>query len=103
MLREAMMADTVEGGKGAETLGDGVFGSPGWTGPLGGNHEIFRGVLGGDEFKDLGFIAGPFEELGAEGVGGEFGLALLENAVAQRIGEHGRRRELWAELFLTAR
>jgi hypothetical protein len=41
--------------------------------------------------------------LGAEGIGDELGLPLLENAVTQRVGEDGRRGELRAKLLLAAR
>ena len=40
---------------------------------LGADHEVFGGVLGGDEFDDFGFVAHDAEDLGAEGVGGEVG------------------------------
>ena len=103
MLREAVSADPVKGGEGVETLRDGVIGCAGWARPHRGYHEVLRGVLRGDEFKDLSFVTRPLEELGSEGVGDEFGLTLLENAVPQRVGEDGWRGELRAELFLTAR
>ena len=73
--------DAVEAGEGADFFGGEVGVGAAVAGLDRGDHEVFRGVLGGDEFEDLGFVAGPFEELGAEGVGDEFGVAFLENAV----------------------
>ena len=98
-----MLANPVKRGKGAQTLGFGVIRRAGQAGANRGYHEVLRGVLRGDEFKDLSFVTRPLEELGAEGVGDELGLTLLENAVPQRVGEDGWRGELRAELFLTAR
>lgn len=96
------MADAVESGEGADALGAGIVGLTTGRGALGDDQEVFRGVLGGDEFKDFGFVAGPFEELSAEGVGDEFGLAFLKDAVAQGIGENRWCDELGANFFLAA-
>ncbi len=102
MAGERLRAEAVEGGEGADAVRAGVVGGAGRTGADGGDHEVFRGVLGGDEFEDLGAVAGPFEELGAEGIGREFGVAFLENPVAQGIGEDRRGGELRTEFFLAA-
>ena len=83
MRGETLVADAVESGEGADALGAGIVGLTTGRGALGDDQEVFRGVLGGDEFKDFGFVAGPFEELSAEGVGDEFCLAFLKDAVAQ--------------------
>lgn len=103
VMGQGVLANPVERGKGAETLGFGVIRRAGRAGANCGNHEVFRGVLCGDEFEYLGLVTGPLQELGAEGVGDELGLPLLENAVTQRVGEDGRRGELRAELLLAAR
>ncbi len=102
MLREALAADAVESGEGADASGKGVVWRAAWSHFDGGEHEIFGGVLGGNELEDLGAIAGPFQQHGAQGVGHEFGLTFLENPVAQRIGQHGGSGELRAKFFLAA-
>ena len=101
MVGEALVADAIEGRESAEMVSRGIVGGAGRARADRGDHEILRGVLGGDEFEDFGFIAGPFEKLGAESVGDEFGLALLKYAVAQGAGEDGRGGELGAEFLLT--
>ena len=53
----------------------------------GADHEVFGGVLGGDEFDDFGAVAHDAEDLGAEGVGGEVGEAVVEDAVVVEGGE----------------
>ena len=58
-------------------------------------------MLGRDKLEDFSFVAGPFEELGAEGVGDELGLAFLENTVTERVGQNIGRGELGADFFLT--
>ncbi len=66
-----------------------------------GDHDVLRGVLGGDEFEDLGLKPRPFEELRTQGVGDELGLPLLKDSMAQRIRQDRRRGEL-APKFLLA-
>ncbi len=83
MFGEALFADAVERGESADALGEGGVGPAGATGLDRGDHEVLRGVLSGDELEDLGAVTRPFEQHGAEGVGHEFGLALLEDPVTQ--------------------
>ena len=84
-----MVPNAVEAGEVAYPFGDGVVGRGGRTGALGDDEEIFGGMLGGDKFENLGFVAGPFEEQGAESIGHEFGLTFLKDSVAKSVGEHG--------------
>ena len=100
MSREALMADAIERGEITKARRAGSV--AGGMGLDGGDHQIFGGVLGADELEDLRFIAGPFEELGAEGVGHELGLAFLKNSVAEGVGEDGGGGELGAQLLLAA-
>ena len=68
----------------------------------GGNHEVFRRVPGGDKLEDVRAVAGVFEELRAEGVGRELGVAFQKDAVPEGGGEDGRGGDLRAQLLLTA-
>jgi hypothetical protein len=102
VLGEALLADAVEGGELAEAGGAGVVGLAAGGDALGDDQEIFRRVFGRDEFEDFGFVAGPFEELGAEGIGDELGLAFLEDTVAEGVGEDVGRGELSANFLLAA-
>ena len=103
VMGQGVLPNPVKRGEGAQTLGFGVIRRAGRAGANRGYHEVLRGVLRGDKFKDLGFVTRPLEELGAESVGDELGLTLLENTVPQRVGEDGWRGQLRAELFLAAR
>jgi hypothetical protein len=100
LLGETLVPDAVESGEGTNALGAGIVGLTTGGGTLGDDQEVFRGVLVGDEFEDFGFVTGPFEELGAEGVGDEFGMAFLKDAVAQGIGQNRWGGELGTDLFL---
>lgn len=66
-------------------------------------HEVFGGVLRGDEFEDFGGETPGLQEERAKGIGDELCLALLKNAVAQGGGEHRRGGELGAEFLLATR
>ncbi len=85
---ETLLADAVEGGEGAHAGESGGIGLEGGAargeggGANGRDHEVLRGVLGGDELEDFRPVAGDFEQLRAEGVGDELGLPLLKDAVA---------------------
>ena len=60
-------------------------------------------MFGGDELEDLRFVARPFQQRRTQSIGDELRVALQQDAVAQRIREHGRRDELRAHLLLAAR
>ena len=64
--------------------------------------RFFGGVLGGDEFENFCFVAGPIEEQGAESIGHELGLAFLKDSVAKSVGEHGRSDQLGTNFLLAA-
>ncbi len=65
----------------------------------GADHQIAAGVFGGDEFEDIGFVAEDAEDEGAEGVGGEVGEALVQDAVTVKRGE-GVGVEGFVEIFV---
>jgi len=103
MSGQLVMADAVERRECAQTGGARVGEIAARRGALGDDQKIFGGVLGRDELEDLGLVAGPFEKLGAPGRRSRTGLAFLENAVAQRVGEDGWHGELGPDFLLAAR
>ena len=103
MFGEPLVANAVKRGEIAQAPGAGVGSGPGATGLDGRNHHVLCRVLRGDELKDLGAVAGPFEQLGAQRIGDKFRLALLKNSVVQGVGEDRRGGELRPEFLLAAR
>ena len=97
---EALGGDAVKGREGAQAGRGGRI--AGRADLDGGDHQVLGGMFGRDELEYLGPVAGPFEQLGAQGVGDEFRVTFLENSMAQRVGQHGRGGELGAEFLLAA-
>src|SRR5882672_7176626 len=102
MRGEPLPADAVTGGQFAYFPG---IISPGWwtTSLRGGNHQVLRRVLGGDELEDFRVVTRPFQQCGTQGVGDELSLSLEQNAMAQSVREHGRRAELRAQFLVATR
>src|ERR1035437_3519217 len=97
---ETLGWDAVEGGDWARVgRGGGVASRAGLDG---GDHEIPGRVLRGDELEHLRAVPRPLEQLGAQRVRDKLRVALLENAVTQRVREHGGRAKLGPELLLAA-
>ena len=79
-----------------------IVGSEWFVGEDGGDHQILRRVLGGNEFDDLGAVAGPLEEQSAQAIGCPFRHAFLHDTVAQHGGERRGMSQLGANLLVTA-
>ena len=79
-MGEALVSELEEGSQLADFGSAG--GVAGGMGPDAGDHQIFRGVLRGDELEHFGAVARPLKQESPEGIGHEFGLAFLENAMA---------------------
>src|SRR5262249_36340741 len=63
----------------------------------GGDHEVFGGVFGGDEFEHFRAVASPLQQRCAQSVGDELGMAFEQDAMPQRSSQHGRWLEPWAQ------
>ena len=94
-----VVGDAVKSGEGAGAA-EGGLGVGGVGRFPSRDHDVFGGVFGAHELDDFCLVSGGFEEDGAEGVSHEFGVALLENAVAEGGGEDRWGSELGAQLFL---
>ena len=68
-----------------------------------GNHQIFRGMLGGNELEYFGLVPGPFEQGSAQRVGDKLRLPLTQDAVPEGFSKNRRRPELGTQFLVTAR
>src|SRR5271157_157965 len=99
--RQGLPPDSVEGGEFADPFGDRMILPR--AAPHGRDHDVLGSMFRRYEFNHPGPVSGPFQKLGSQSVGDEFGVALLEYPVPERVRQNRRGNKLGPDLLLAAR